>query len=376
MNLTKNTADSRTENKQRFHGKIAVITSPIAASEDDFRSAEQLVAKYGPEKVIHVVWPVNFLADKGQVMSIVSNLAADKEIKTIIFNQAIDGTNAAVDKLKETRDDVFIAYCLAHEAADEVVKRANLILAINDAGMGIAMVEQVRKQGAKVFVHYSFPRHMSIPHLKKRRDLIQQECQKMGIQLVDVTVPDPAGESGFARAKQFILAQQFIINDVNKLVAKYGDDTAFYCTNCSLQAPLIKAVVECHAIYPQSCCPSPFHGFPEALGIETNSGQVDLSHVISGVSRIAAEKNMTDRLSTWPVSAHTMFTNVGAEYAIKWINGYVPKNEINDSALEDCMNAYVKEVVGEGVEVTMESYQENGATWDNYKMLLMSYLDF
>ena len=376
INLKESATDSKTANEQQFSGKIAVVTSPLSVSEDDFHSAEHLAAKYGKEKIIHVTWPANLVTDRGQMMDIVANLAIDREIKIIIFNQTYVGTNVAVDRLRETRDDMFIVYCVAHETTDEAVKRANLILAVDDVGMGTAMVKQARKQGAKIFVHYSFPRHMSIPRLKNRRDIIQKECSKESIQFVDVTVPDPVEGSGFSGATQFVFAQQFITNDVKKLVAQYGDETAFFCSNCSLQAVLIKAVVESHTIYPQPCCPSPFHGFPEALGIETSGGQVDLNHVISEASRIAAEKNMTDRLSTWPVSAHTMFTNAGVEYAIKWINGEVPKDRINDSVLEDCMNAYIREVVGEGVEVTMEPYKENGSTWDNYKMMLMSYLDF
>ena len=363
-------ASSQNNSEVSFSGKIAVVTSPVTVSEDDFRSAEQLVAKYSPEKIVHFVWPVNFLADKEHVMDTVADMAMDKEIKALIFNQALLGTNAAVDKLREIRDDVFIVYCSAHEIVDEVVKRANLILAVDDAGTGITMVKQARKQGAKVFVHYSFPRHMSIQRLKNRREMIQQECVKGNIQFIDVTIPDPSGEAGFTGA------EQFIINNAKELVDRYGDEIAFFCTNCSLQVPLIRTVVNCHAIYPQPCCPSPFHGFPEALGIETNGGQADLNHVISAASIIAAEKNMADRLSTWPVSSHMMFTNVGAEYAIKWINGEVPIDRIDSDVLEDCTKAYVKEVVGEGVEVTMESYLEHGTTYDNYKMLLMSYLDF
>ena len=107
-----------------------------------------------------------------------------------------------------------------------------------------------------------------------------------------------------------------------------------------------------------------------------NGGQADLSYVISEASRIAEEKNMTDRLSTWPVSAPMMFVNAGAEYAIKWINGEVPKNSIDNAVLLNCMNDYITEVVGEASNVYMRSNSENGITYDNFKLLLMSYMDF
>ena len=367
--MSGNLINGKTANDQLFPGKIAVVTGSTS-NEDDFYSAKQLVAKYGNDKIIHVIWPQNFLAHQNKIIDIGSALATDVEIKALIINQALPGTNAAVDKFKETRDDVLIIYCTSHEAIEEVTARANLILEPNELDMGPAMVKQARKQGAKVFVHYSFERHMSQPILSGCFRLIQDACAAEDIKLVYAAALDPAGEAGIAGARQFIL------EDVPKLVAKYGEDTAFYCTNCALQASLIRAVVDSHAIYPQPCCPSPFHGFPDALGINTDGDHSDLNHIINEACRIAAEKNMTDRLSTWPVSASMMFMNAGAKYAIKWIKGLVPKTDIDDRVLEYCMNEYVKEVVGEGVEVEMVSRTENGTTYDNFKLLLMSYLDF
>jgi len=353
-----------------FPGKIAIITNTITNGEDDFHSAEQLVAKYGPDKIVHVTWPDNFLAEKGRMINTVASLTDDREIRVMIINQAIPGTNDAVDMFKGIRNDVFILYCLVHESFTESAKRANLILMPDELGMGSEMVKQAKKQGTKAFIHYSFPRHMAHPHLAGCRDLAKETCAAEDIQFVEVTVPDPAGEAGVSGARQFIM------EDVPRMVAKYGEDTAFFCTNCSLQATLIKSVVDCHAIYPQPCCPSPLHGFPEALGIELGDGFPNLSYVIGEASSIAAEKNMTDRLSTWPVSSSMMCANAGAEYAIKWINGLVPKLAIDDRTLTDCMSDYIKELVDENIEVSMTSYSDGNKTYDNFKLLLMGYLDY
>jgi len=353
-----------------FPGKIAVITTALSQKLEDFHSAEQLVAKYGADKVIHLAWPVFINEENKQASAIVSTLAEDMEIKALIINQAMPGTNSAVKKLREIRDDIFTVFCTIHESYAVTTKCANLLFEPDEVGMGPAMVKQSKKQGARAFIHYSFPRHMSQPLLSHRRDLIRKTCEAEGIQFIDASAPDPTVADGLD------IARKFILEDVPRLVARYGEDTAFFTTNCGLQMALIKAVVDCHAIYPQPCCPSPYHGFPEALGIQTGEGLYNLNSLISEISSIAAEKNMTDRLSTWPVSASMMFTNAGAEYAIKWIRGEVPRNRIDDRALEDCMNSYIREVVGEGVEVAMTSYSEGGIPCDNFKLLLMSYLDF
>jgi len=359
------------KNSQLFPGKIAIITDHPAVNEDDFHSADRLIEKYGADKIVHVTWPEDFIAERGKMIDTVAALAEDSDIRALIISQAVLGTNAAVDKLKETRDDVFVVYCSnVQESTPESSTRADLLFTPNHLGMGSAMVEQARKQGAKVFVHYSFPRHMTHTMLSARRDLARQECLKMDILFVDAEALDPTDEAGLGAA------QQFIKEDVPKMVAKYGENTAFFATNCHLQTTLIKAVIDCHAIYPQPCCPSPMHGFPEALGIETKKGTDDLNYVIGEACRIAEEKNMTDRLSTWPVSASMMFTSAGTEYAIMWMKGAVSETRIDNNVLMDCMRAYVIDVIGEASNVYMESCTENGITYDNFKLILMSYLDF
>jgi len=350
-----------------FPGKIAIITNTVSQNEEEFRSAEQLQKKYGADKIVHETWPDNFSTEQEQMVTIVSKLAADPQIKALIINQAVPGTNNAVDKLLETRKDMFIVYVNPQDNPADVATRANLILMPNDLAMGPVMVEQAAAQGAKVFVHYSFPRHMGQVMLSGRRDLIKAECAKLGIEFVDATAPDPTSDVGMAGA------QQFILEDVPKMIAQYGKDTAFFSTNCGMQIPLIKATVEQGGIYPQPCCPSPFHGFPAALGLEAT----DVSNVQGTIDAINAkmtEYNMGGRTSTWPVPAAMMSTVASTEYAIQWINGKVAKEGIDDTALATCMKEYAKGFAD--VDMDISNYEENGVTFANYKLFLMGYLTF
>jgi len=353
-----------------FPGKIGVIVNSASVNEDIFHSADRLIRKYGSDKIIIAIWPEDFMDEQDKMIDTVIDLAEDSEIRALVINHAVPGTNAAIDRLKEIRDDVFIVYCSVHEAVQEALPRADLLFRPNITEMGRAMVKQARKQKANAFVHYSFPRHMTITNWADRLEIIRETCAEEGMEFVSATALDPTAGGGLEAA------QQFIIDDVPRKVARYGEDTAFFSTSCQLQTPLIRAVIDCHAIYPQPCCPSPLHGFPEALGINVDDSNKPLSAIISEASHIAAEKNMTDRLSTWPVSAAVMFTNIGAEYAIKWIRGEIRKDRIDDRFLDDCMNSCVKEIVGEGVEVELMSYEENGAVEEKYKLLSMGYLDF
>ena len=351
-----------------FPGKIAIITNTIDQNEEEVRSAEQLVRKYGADKVIHALWPVNFMAEQEQMVTTVARIADDPDIKALIINQAVPGTMAAVDKLLETRDDIFIVLCTPQENPPDVARRSNLIFNINELDMGEPMVMQAKSQGATTFVHYSFPRHMSIVMLAARRDAIRQTCEREGLLYVDATAPDPTGDAGVTGA------QQFILEDVPRMVERYGTDTAFFSTNCAMQIPLITGVMNTKAIYPQPCCPSPFHGFPTALGLEAIG--LDVGRMVAETRKVAEENGMLGRLSTYPVPLAMTFTNVGAEYAIKWINGEVSKTSIDDNVLLGCFDDYVIEMTGASIAAQMISYSENNAKLDNFKLVMMDYLTY
>ena len=352
------------------NGKVAIVTNTLSQNEEEYRSAQEMVKKYGEEKIVHVLWPDNFMAEQEQMVSIIAKIAADTEIKALIINQAVPGTNAGVDKLLETRDDMFIVYCTPQENPPDVSSRADLILQPDELKMGDNIPVQAQKLGAKTFVHYSFPRHMSQVLLSTRRELMKAKCAELGLEFVDATAPDPTGDSGVTGA------QQFILEDVPKMVAQYGKDTAFFSTNCSMQIPLIKACVDAGAIYPQPCCPSPYHGYPTALGIESGDYSEDsLKHVIDETTRILEEKGVLGRFSTWPVPVAMMGTVASTEYAIKWMAGEIAdKDTLDLKVLEQCMADYA------GVSVVTSPYAEtangNTVTYENYRLIIMDFLTY
>ena len=57
---------------------------------------------------------------------------------------------------------------------------------------------------------------MSYALLSARRDLFKERCEQLGLEFVDATAPDPTGDAGVSGT------QQFILEDVPKMVAKYG----------------------------------------------------------------------------------------------------------------------------------------------------------
>lgn len=356
---------AETETAPFAGGKVAIVTNTLSQNEEEYRSAQAMVDQYG-DRVIHELMPDNFMTEQEQLISVVSKVTSDPDVHALIINQAVPGVNAAVDKVLESRnrDDLMIIYCNPQENPADVATRADIILQMDELNMGYTIVEQCVKMGAQTLVHYSFPRHMSQVLLSGRRDILKEECEKVGIQFVDANATDPTSDAGLSGA------QMFILEDVPKMVDQYGKDTAFFSTNCAMQIPLIKAVFEEGAMYPQPCCPSPYHGFPAALGIETPEDMVGgMQDVIDQTEQIIIDAGLGGRFSTWPVPASMMNTIAGCNYAMKWMDG-----ETNGKLDVDVLNQCMEDYAGMAIELT--NYEENGAVFDNYFLYLMDYLTY
>jgi len=368
-----------------FPGKIAIVTNDLDYYEEEYQSAGAYVAKYGADKIVHKVWPVNSFIEPEKMIAILLEIAADPDVKAVIINQATTNTNAAVDKLLEVRPDVFVAYCQPAENAPDIASRAHLSVDTNELLRGERIVAQAKAMGAKTFVHYSFPRHLSVPFISQRRDAMKAACEREGMMFVDLTATDPMSDVGIPGA------QQFILEDVPKQVAQWGRDTAFFSTNCTVQIPLIIRVIEERAIYPEPCCPSPYHGFPTALGIAHKiydqrymsindyGDLVDMGRlrrpgeVLEEMRTVIKIKGAGGRLATWPSPGSTLFTVACTEYAIKWINGEVPKEKgnVDYAAFEQICEDYIYEIIGERLGVEIHPLSHSGRVYNNCLMLVM-----
>ena len=343
--------------------KIGVVTGTVSQGEEEYRAAEAVKRKYG-DQVILQTYPDKFMDEQETTISNILSIANDPEVKAIVICQAVPGTSAAIDKVREIRDDVLIVTAVPGEAPDTIAPKADVVLQGDELGMGITIIEQAEKLGAETFVHYSFPRHMSYPLLAARRDIFKEECEKRGIAFVDATAPDPTGDAGVPGA------QQFILEDIPRKIDEYGENTCFFSTNCSMQEPLIKSSLEEGGIVAQQCCPSPYHGYPGALGIDIpEEKQGDVAYVIDQISAKIAEKGGTGRFSTWPVPVNMMFVESGAEYAIAWAQGKT-NGKLDKAYMEKLFSEYAE------VEVKLTTLTEGGTTYDNFLLLLSDYITF
>jgi hypothetical protein len=304
--------------------KIGLVTGTVSQGEEEFRAAENAVATYGSNVIKHVTYPDKFTQEQETTIAQITGLAADPDVKAIIVLQAVPGTAAAFDKIKETRDDIVFIAGVPHEDPETIAPRADIILETDNIKRGETIVELAKEMGAKTFVHYSFPRHMSYELLAQRRDVMKETAKKLGLEFVEVDAPDPTGDAGIPGA------QQFMIEDVPRQVDKYGEDTAFFNTNCSMQEPLIKSVINTGAIYPEQCCPSPYHAYPGALGIEIPEDKAgDVTYMLEQTHAKIEESGASGRFATWKVPANMAMVEAAVEYAVSYGKGEIEKFDKN-----------------------------------------------
>ena len=345
--------------------KIAILTGTVSQGEEEFRAAEKALATYGPEHIVTATYPDNFMSEMETTVSQIVSFASDPDVKAIVMCQAVPGAKAGFDKVREMgRDDILLVAGTPQEDPAVISAAADIVLYADEVGQGDTIMESCEKWGIDVFIHYSFPRHMAMELIVGRHNLLKQNADALGIEMVDVTAPDPTAEAGLSAS------QQFILEDVPQELAKYeGKKVAFFTTNCGMQEPLQAAILDQpNAYYPQPCCPSPYHAFPASLGLEIQAGGDD-TEALKAIAAVLKEHNALGRYSTWPSPVNMSIIDVSVEYAKKWIAGEITSK--NDGAAIAAM--FEEKAPG---AIVSNYTNADGQTFDNYYTVLLGAVDF
>ena len=345
--------------------KVAILTGTVSQGEEEFRAAEKAVATWGADHIITDTYPDNFMSEMETTVSKLVAFASDPDVKAIVMCQAVPGAKAAFDKIREMgRDDILLIAGTPQEDPGVISAAADVVMYADEAKQGDTIMETCANWGIDVLIHYSFPRHMAMELIVARHELLQKNADALGIELVDVTAPDPTAEAGLSAS------QQFILEDVPQQLAKYeGKKVAFFTTNCGMQPSLQAAVLdEPNAYYPQPCCPSPYHAFPATLGLELEIGGDD-EDALHQIALKLQEHDAVGRFSTWAHPVAMTIIEVGVEYAKAYIDGDVTVK--NDG--EKLAAMLEEKVPGAKIETYTDA---NGTTFDNYYTILLAPVDF
>lgn len=345
--------------------RIGILTGEKHQNADEYLAAKEIQDLYGETHVVIDTYPEDFIDDADLTVDRIIAMARDPELKALIICQGVKGTNEAIRKVKQFRDDILFIVGIPGEDPYEVAELADIVIEADKVGMGKEMALQAKRMGAKTFVHYSFPRHLENPLIQARRDELKHHCEENGITFLDRECIDPL-EVDYSRK-----ANDFIKDDVAAMVEKHGKDTAFFATNCYLQVPLIQAVLDRKAIYPQPCCPSPYHGFTQALGIDINNEHMgNVSNTINEITNRVHAAGCQGRVSTWPLSLNQIAIHAGSKYGIMYAKGKL-NQKFDPLVFESIMRSSAK------IRINISNlHDDDGNKIENYFLILVDYLTF
>ena len=153
--------------------KIGIITGTASQGDEEITQANKMKEKYG-DMIVTSTYPDNFTTETETVISNTVAMASDPAVKAIIWCQAIPGTAAAIDKVRETRPDMIFIVGTPGEDPGVINPKADIVLQVDEPGCGIVIPPQAAKQGAKTMIHYSFPRHMSYALIVARHENLKK----------------------------------------------------------------------------------------------------------------------------------------------------------------------------------------------------------
>lgn len=344
--------------------KIALMTATVTQGEESYRAAEMVAEKY-PDRIVHVTFPDNFTTEQEAALSTILSVGSDPDVKALVIAGTPAGFAGMIDKLKEQRPDMLVWAGSPSDDASVIAASADVVFNIDIPTQGIQLADAAYKMGAKTIVHYSFPRHMSVELLLQRRNSMEARAKELGMTFVDGTTPDPTSDAGTTGT------QQFIIEDVPKMIATYGKDTAFFGTNQAQVEPMIKTVLENGGIFLMPNDPSPFIGYPSALGIEiAEEHQGDVAYMNEKISEKLKEMGASGRAGNWEYSLQLLNLQAGAAYADACIQEKAGEMKYDEALFQKTL----QEVAGENVSIQAYVDSSTGKALENYRIILADFM--
>ncbi|MCR5598344.1 MAG: DUF3798 domain-containing protein [Lachnospiraceae bacterium] len=322
-------AENEIETDSAEDFRIGIVTGSFSQSEDDRRGAEAFRDKYGEDSVTLVLYPDNFTEEYDVTVQTIVNLAEDPRIKVIIVNQAVDGTTEAFRKIKEMRPDIICIAGEAYEDFADIGEVADLVVSCDFVSRGYLMIRTAHELGCDTFVHISFPRHLSYETVSRQVAIMEAACDEFGMEFVSETAPDPTTSVGVPGA------QAYIRDHVPEWVSKYGENTAFFCTNDAHTEPLIKGLLENGGYFIEADLPSPLLGYPGALDLDFTEDTSDFEVKLRKIEGAVVANGGAGRFGTWTYSYGYTVSAGLAEHARNVVLG---KSELNN--MKDLSRAF------------------------------------
>ena len=317
---------------------IGIITGTVSQAEDEFRAAQDAIKKYGNADeggmIRHDTYPDRFEAEQETTISKIVAMADDPDMRAVIVNQSVPGTSAAFQQIRAKRPDIILVNLVAQEDTVMAENSADLVLDADNVSRGYRIIKAAKDMGATKFAHITFPRHMSIELLALRRAIMEEACKDLGLEFISLNAPDPTTDIGVPGA------QQYIAENIQPWIDKYGKDTAFFCTNDAHTEPLLRGVAAGGAIFVEQDLPSPIMGYPKAFSVDIKDKAGDWKAINSEVEKAVVAAGGSGRMGTWAYSLGYSLTLGAVDLVQQVLHGKMELTNIDN--VIDCVDNYTE----------------------------------
>ena len=325
VTVTASLVDGRTQtitvDVNMVGNRVAILTGSMNQHYEEYTAAKMILDAHGSDYVIHDTYPDNFTSETATTIAQIEAFGADPSVKAIVVCQAVPGVTTGMNNVRkaceaEGREAPLMIVGVPQEDPAVVHSVVDFGLTSDEPGQADTIAQTLARWDIDVFVHYSFPRHLAMEAVAGRRDGLMAHCENLGIEFVEVTIPDPT-----ANGVEYMT--EYLTSNFNTQMETYADKkVAFFATVCGAQEPLQRCVLgHDNAYYPQPCCPSPYHGFPESLGLNLNIGDTDAS--LMAIAWTLNQHGAVGRFSTWEMPVNMAIIDVATAYAMAYGNGEI-----------------------------------------------------
>jgi len=344
---------------------IGIITGTVTQGEEEYLAATNMQAYFGSDRIVRTTYPDQFGPEMETTIANVQWLV-DQGAQAIVFVQAVPGTIPAIQQAREVNPDILLFAGVTHDPPRDIAEHADVAVISDDLNVGPVIVRQAYNMGADTMAHISFPRHLGMENIAVRRERMYATARELGMEWIEVTAPDTMTEG-------LPVAQNFIIEEIPRLVEEHGNRVAFFSTNCGMQEPLITQIINYGGFYPLQCCPSPFHALPAALNIDLEGRAGDVGFVLDALQEMVTARGATGRISTWPVPVNMLLIEVGVRYSIEYLEGNLT-SRTDEAALTRIFNEVAGSFGGDGIEVS--NWIDDDGVIDNFFLIMSSFIEF
>lgn len=241
--------------------RIVVVTPGEALCPREFRGAESLVRAFpagSPRgEAAHSVLPDKAKGgSEAALASFIVEAAADPRVKALIVDPALPGTAEGFRRAKGARPELLCLACGGGDDDLELEASADLVIDLDRVYRAYLIPWGAKKMGAKALVALYTKDEGGDPRATRECAIMTAACADLELKYSVFSVPAGVDASAYARAMS------------GSWLHELGRDTAFYCSEPQLVAPLIAGAVAGGAIVADLAGEATRAVYAAALGLD------------------------------------------------------------------------------------------------------------